>query len=70
MTTNVGNADRVIRIIIPAAIILLSIFKIITGTVDLILLIVAFILVVTGIIGICPLYRLLGINTCRKKTSQ
>lgn len=67
MTGNIGNIDRVIRLVIPIAIVLLCAFKIVTGTLSLALLIVAGILALTSIAGICPLYKLLGVNTCRKK---
>lgn len=70
MRTNVGNADRVIRLVIPVIVILLSFFRVVTGTFALILLIVAAILALTSIIGICPLYNVLGINTCKKPRSK
>jgi len=70
MRTNIGNIDRVIRLIIPVAVILLTFFKIVTGTLGLVLIIVAAVLAITSIAGICPLYNLLGINTCKKQPSK
>jgi hypothetical protein len=67
MKKNVGNADKIIRLIIPAAVIVLVVFKVFTGTLALVLLIVACVLAVTSMAGFCPLYSLLGINTCPKK---
>lgn len=70
MRRNIGNIDRVFRLVIPVIVILLTFFKVVTGTLGLIFLIVAAILAVTSLIGICPLYSLLGINTCRKQPSK
>jgi len=70
MSTNVGNMDRVIRLVIPAIIILLSFFKVVTGTLALVLLIAGVILAITSVIGICPLYGIFGINTCKKQQAK
>ena len=67
MKKNVGTADKVIRIIIALIIAALFYFKIITGTLGIILLVFAGILVLTSFISFCGLYTLLGINTCPMK---
>jgi hypothetical protein len=41
--------------------------EIIPGTLGIILLIAAGVFVLTSIISFCPLYTLLGINTCKTK---
>ncbi|MBI3136743.1 MAG: DUF2892 domain-containing protein [Bacteroidetes bacterium] len=65
MKKNVGTADRVIRFIIAAVLVGLFIGNIVTGTVGIILLVLAAVFVVTSIIGFCPLYALFGIKTCK-----
>jgi hypothetical protein len=69
MKRNMGNADRVIRIVAGITIIALFLLNVITGTFAYILLAVAAIMLVTSFAGVCPLYSLLRINT-RSKTSQ
>lgn len=56
---NAGTADRIIRIVLGAAVLSLAFVgpKTPWGYVGLIFL-------GTGLIGFCPLYPLLGINTC------
>lgn len=63
-----GTADRVIRVIIAAIIAVLYFSNIITGTVGIILLVVAGIFVLTSLVSFCPLYAPFGISTCPKKT--
>lgn len=66
MKKNMGNADRLIRLIIVAAIAVLYFADIIGGTLAIVLLIVAGVFLLTSIVGICPLYKLFGISTCKK----
>jgi hypothetical protein len=70
MKKNVGNADRVIRLLIAAAIAVLYFTNIITDTVGLVLLVLAGVFVLTSLVGFCPIYALLGVNTCPKKLRQ
>jgi len=59
---NVGNIDKVIRIVAGVALGILAYM----GTLGVWAWVVAGILLVTGIIGFCPAYKLLGINTTAK----
>jgi hypothetical protein len=68
MKTNMGKSDRMIRLSIAAVIVILYIANIISGTLGIILLVVAGIFILTSVVSFCPLYALLGMNTC--KTSQ
>jgi len=68
MTKNVGSADRVIRTLVALAIGVLIIGGQVTGTAGLILGIVAVVLLVTGAIGVCPLYALLKFTTAKRST--
>ena len=59
--TNVGSTDRLARIVIGAALVLLAVTGVIgawgwIGVVPL----------ATGFIRFCPAYTLLGMNTCGK----
>lgn len=67
MKKNMGVADSVIRMLIAVVILSLYLAGIISGTLALILLAVAIIFILTGLIGFCPLYLLLGISTRKKK---
>lgn len=62
-----GNADRIIRMVIAAAIATLYYRNIITGTLAYILLAVAGIFILTSLFATCPLYTLLGIRTSAGK---
>ncbi|MBN1986169.1 MAG: DUF2892 domain-containing protein [Prolixibacteraceae bacterium] len=67
MKKNMGNADRIIRLVIAAVIVVLYATNIITGTLGIVLLVLAGIFVLTSLIHVCPLYIPLGLKT-RKKT--
>lgn len=64
MKTNIGVTDRVIRFIVAGIILVLYFSGIVSGTLGIVLLVIAGALVITGIIGFCGLYTLLGFNTC------
>lgn len=71
MKKNMGNADRIVRILIAAVLAGLYFGGILTGTLGLILVIVAGVFLLTSLVGVCPLYSLLGVNSCpRKATGQ
>lgn len=70
MKKNMGNADRIIRLLIAAVVAVLYFTNIITGTVGIVLLLLAGVFVLTSLVGFCPIYALLGINTCPKKINQ
>jgi hypothetical protein len=67
MKKNMGNADRSIRVIIAILVAVLYFTNVISGTLGLILLIVAGVFVLTSLISFCPLYSLIGVNTCPVK---
>lgn len=70
MKKNTGNADRIIRLMLGVVIAFLFFTNVITGTIALVLLLVALIFVFTSIIGFCPIYAMLGLNTCPKQSSN
>lgn len=69
MKANMGIADKVIRILVAIVIAGLYFGKQVTGTVAIILLVVAGIFILTSFISFCPLYLPFGIST-RKKRNQ
>lgn len=69
MKKNMGNADRIIRTIIAIIVAALYFSGTLTGTVGLVLLILAGVFVLTSLVSFCPLYTLFGINTCPVKKS-
>lgn len=66
MKTNMGTADRTIRLIIAAIIAALYFSGQISGTVAIVLGIVAVAFVATSLIGWCPTYVPFGISTRKK----
>lgn len=64
MKANVGTADRIIRIVL--GLILLSLLFILDGGIKYIGLL-GIVLLLTAIIGFCPLYPLFKINTKSKE---
>lgn len=64
-----GSLDKIIRISIAVIVAILYFTKIITGTVGIVLLIAAGIFVLTSLISFCPLYTIIGVNTCKRKHS-
>jgi hypothetical protein len=67
MRKNVGNTDKIIRVIFAAIAALLFFTNVVTGTAGIILLAVGGILLATSLISFCPLYAILGINSCPRK---
>lgn len=67
MKKNMGAADKAVRILIAVIIAILYYTNIISGTVALVLGILAIVFVVTSFISFCPLYLPFGINTSKKK---
>lgn len=69
MKKNMGTADRVIRFIVAAVIGVLYYTGTISGTLGIVLLVLAGVFVLTSFISFCPLYAPFGISTCPNKNS-
>ena len=67
MTKNMGNTDKLIRLGIAALIAVLYYMGVITGTIAIVLGIFGVIFALTSLISFCPLYSLVGSNTCSTK---
>jgi hypothetical protein len=67
MTRNMGVADRTVRVLLAILVGILYFTGMISGTLAVILGIVAVVFLLTGIVGFCPGYVPLKIVTARKK---
>lgn len=67
MKKNMGNADRIIRTIIAAVLLLLFFTNKVSGTLGYVALGASIVFLLTSVISFCPLYSLIGINTCPNK---
>ena len=67
MKKNVGNSDKIIRLIIAAILAVLYFTGTVTGTLGIVMAIAAGVLVMTTLISFCGLYAVLGISTCKMK---
>ena len=67
MKKNVGIVDRAIRILVALVIVALYITNVITGTLAIVLLVLAAVFLLTALFRFCPLYWSFGTNTWHKK---
>ena len=67
MKKNMGTTDKAIRILIAVVIGVLYFTNIISGTLAIVLGILAVVFLLTSFINFCPLYLPFGINTLKKK---
>lgn len=67
MKKNMGNTDRIVRVIIAILIAALYFTGTLTGTLGTVLLVLAGVFVATSVVSFCPLYTIFGLNTCPAK---
>ncbi len=70
MKKNMGYTDRIIRVIIAVIFAGLYFSGSILGTFGVVLIVLSIVLVVTSLIGSCPLYLPFGISTLPKKLAR
>ena len=70
MKKNMGTADKIIRLVIAAIVVTLYFTNVITGTLGIVLLVLAGIFVVTSFVSFCPLYAPFGLSTCAMKEKK
>ncbi len=63
MKPNMGTADKVVRILVAIVIAGLYFANIISGTLAIILLVLAGVFILTSFVSFCPLYLPFGIST-------
>jgi hypothetical protein len=67
MKTNESNTDRIIRVVLGVALLVVGFGGFINGTLGLVFKIVGALLLLTGAVGFCPLYALLKFKTKKSK---
>ncbi|MFD0862918.1 DUF2892 domain-containing protein [Sungkyunkwania multivorans] len=67
MKKNMGGMDRIIRFLVAAVVIALYYFEVIGGTLGYVLLGLSAVFLFTSFVSFCPLYTLVGLNTCKVK---
>lgn len=70
MQANMGTADKSIRILLAITIGVLYYFGVISGTLAIILGILAIVFVATSFISFCPFYYPFGISTKKKVAKE
>ncbi len=66
MKKNMGNVDRIIRILFFVVVAVLYFTGTITSTLGIILGLLGIVFLLTGLVGFCPLYVPLKISTAKK----
>jgi hypothetical protein len=66
MTPNVGNIDRIVRIVVAVLFAALYFGGVVTGTLGIILLVLGIVFALTAAVSFCPLYLPFKINTVKK----
>lgn len=67
MKKNMGGVDKIVRLVVALLMILAYFQELVQGTLGIILLLIAFIFIVTSLISFCPLYAIFGISSCPPK---
>lgn len=67
MKKNMGTIDRVVRLLVVVLIVVLYSQEVISGTLAIVLGVVAGIFALTSVISFCPLYKIVGLSTCPVK---
>ncbi len=67
MKKNMGSGDKLIRLAVAIVLIVLYYTGILSGTIGIIVLVLALVFTITSLISFCPLYTLFGISTCKKE---
>lgn len=62
-----GSVDRIVRILVAVVIAILYFTHVLSGTVAIVLLVLAGIFVATSFMSFCPLYLPFGLSTIKKE---
>jgi hypothetical protein len=66
MKKNIGTIDKVIRVLLAVVVAILYFTHVISGTLAIVLLAVAAILILTSLVSFCPLYWPFKMSTAKK----
>ncbi|MEO0899536.1 MAG: DUF2892 domain-containing protein [Bacteroidota bacterium] len=64
MKKNMSTLDRIVRLVLVAAMVTLYLTNVVSGTVGIILIVASVILAFTSTVSFCPLYAIFGVSTC------
>jgi len=67
MKKNMGNLDKIIRTLLAIVAIYLYFAGIVTGTLGIVLMVLAAVFLLTSLVSFCPLYTVVGLSTCPAK---
>jgi len=67
MKKNMGMADRALRTILAIVVAVLIYLGELTGTAAIILGVIGGVFLLTSLVSFCPLYTIVGLNTCSAK---
>jgi len=70
MKLNMGNTDRIIRVVVAIVLGVLYFTGLITGTIGIVAMVLAAVFILTSLVGTCPLYLPFGIRTNSKKDKK
>lgn len=65
-----GTIDRIVRVILAAVFAGLYFTNVVTGTLGIILLVLGAVFLLTSAVSFCPIYTLIGCNTCSVKENK
>ncbi len=63
MKANESGVDRIVRGILGVILLLVAFLAVPAGALQIVLAIIGVVVLLTGAIGFCPLYRILGLST-------
>ncbi len=67
MKANMGTTDKIIRLLLAAVFATLFFTETVSGTIGIVLLVLAIVFTLTSFVSFCPLYAPFGISTCKTK---
>jgi len=70
MKKNMGSVDKITRTVIAVVFALLYFTNVITGTLGIVLMVLAVVFLLTSLVSFCPLYAPFGLSTCKVKDKQ
>jgi hypothetical protein len=70
MTKNMGRLDRVLRLLLALVLGYLYYNGTIGGALGIVLVVASVIFFLTAIFGVCPLYKIIGVKTCRRTNTN
>ncbi len=63
MKINESGLDRLIRVVLGVVLLALFAFGVVSGTLGVVFVVVGAVALITGVVGFCPLYTLLKIQS-------